>query len=375
LKKNYDIIIIGAGFAGATTAYQLLRQAPLDILILEKEDSYGIHASGRNAALFRQAVPNFQFATFIQETRRFFENSPVEWEGSRLLKKTGSFLLGPPASLGRLQKNLNSLRVESELFRSGEFPEGTPAPLREALAKVRCPALLHTPGDGVVDVHAYLGNLLRASQEGEATLKYGFEVGDIRREGDRWIVSGEEGEWATPVVVNSAGAWAGGLGKAAGLNDQDLIPFRRHLFVSETLPWVSDPWPFVWDIQNEFYFRPESGGLLLCPGDEDPHPPEEPVTDPGALSLLAEKIQNHFSPLEEISVARGWSCLRTKGPEGGMVLGSEPQAPGFFWVAGLGGHGVSASYGIGREASRQIFDYLNEKSFFGERRDSRVKSL
>ena len=133
-----------------------------------------------------------------------------------------------------------------------------------------------------------------------------------------------------------------------------LSPYRRHLFVTEALDWVSADWPIVWDVSHEIYFRPESGGLLLSPCDESLQTPGLPVQDPAALELLADKAIQYLPKLADLPIRNSWCGLRTFAPDRRFVIGWDPQLEGFFWVAGMGGHGVTVSYSVGVLAASLI---------------------
>lgn len=363
---SFDIVLIGAGFAGASTAYHLSRKNRFRILLLEQESSFGVHASGRNAGMLRQAVTAPGVMPLIQETLRVLKDPPGDWANPKIFRQTGSLLVGGEPQVSAFLSALKEVGAKAEVYEFGKFPPSLPDRLREFLKQASYEALLFTPEDGVVDVHALLGNLLQASRSAGVVLRYNSPVTRLEASKDGWLVECGRQKFKTPVVINAAGAWAASLGRLAGLPDSEMKPFRRHLYISEPLPWVDPWWPFLWQIRDEFYFRPESGGLLLCPGDETPHPPGEPTMDPRMLEVLGEKFKNYFPALQALSIQRGWACLRTKRPDGRFQIKEDALRPGYFWVAALGGHGVSSCMGVGREAGRQIFDFLKSREIFGK---------
>ena len=77
--KAYDFIIVGAGFAGAASAYHLTRRGVSNILILEQESIPGFHASGRNAAMMRQCVPDPDLAKLTRAGAEFLRKLPSDW--------------------------------------------------------------------------------------------------------------------------------------------------------------------------------------------------------------------------------------------------------------------------------------------------------
>jgi glycine/D-amino acid oxidase-like deaminating enzyme len=102
--------------------------------------------------------------------------------------------------------------------------------------------------------------------------------------------------------------------------------------------------------------RPESGGYLVSGCDGEVMEACDPAPAAGAAGQLADKLARVAPPLAELGVARVWACLRTFSAtaERRPVIGWDGRVPWLFWVAGLGGHGATASPAIGEEAARGI---------------------
>ena len=112
----------------------------------------------------------------------------------------------------------------------------------------------------------------------------------------------------------------------------------------------------MWDETHGLYFRPESGGLLLSPCDETDYAPGDVASDPAAAGHLAEKLARWMPRLAGVAVRRTWAGLRTLAPDSHFVIGEDPVRRGFFWCAGLGGHGVAASAAAGRLAADAVLE-------------------
>ena len=121
-------------------------------------------------------------------------------------------------------------------------------------------------------------------------------------------------------------------------------------------------WPFVWDVSHDIYFRPEGEGLLLCACDQQELPPGDPPVDETVQELLAEKIQNYIPALSRVSISKGWAGFRTLSADGRFVIGWDPKVKGLFWVAGLGGHGVTTSSAVGTLAAELILGGPDKRS-------------
>ena len=96
-----------------------------------------------------------------------------------------------------------------------------------------------------------------------------------------------------------------------------------------------------------YSLTPEVGGLLLSPCDQVPWPAGPPRRDPAMLELLAEKLAAGCPPLAGLPIKAWWAGLRTLAPDGRFAIGPDPRLQGFFWVAGLGGHGMTGSAAAG----------------------------
>lgn len=351
---NFDIAIIGGGLAGASTAYHLAKNSSASILLLEKEKEFGTHASGRNAGMLRQAVGLPAIAAAVQETLRALLDPPDDWKNKNCFRMTGSLLLGSRASVGRLERVLAEAGGESSRFDAGEFPAELAPGWRRRLEQSGHEALLHSPRDGVVDVPALLENFLHAAQERGIRALAGTQVESLRTADAGWILECGSAAYGARVVVDASGAWAGRLAPRGFGSLPELQPMRRHLMVSEPVGDVGAEEPWIWHVDEEFYFRPEAGGLLLSPGDEDPLPPDGKLANDAAPAWLAEKLAPHFPEFGRLALARVWACLRTKSRDGSFLIEWDPNLPDYFWAAALGGHGVSASVGAGRRAAREI---------------------
>ena len=339
-------MIVGGGFAGAATAWALGRLGVGSGVIVEQESSCGVYASGRNAAMARLAEPDRVVEALAR--RSLDRIRGLEYEELPLMRPVGGLTLAGPHGAASLVAEHDSLRahgVDAELLSAAQ------ARARHAcVAAVEFDTALWCPQEGVVDIHALLGLYLSRAREAGFTVRTGCRAEALLVEGGRVRgVQTSTGEVRADGVIDASGAWAGRLGRPAA--PLPLQPMRRHLFVSAPTTLVDAEAPLVWVEDAGFYFRPESGGLLLSPCDESPAPPGEPPTDPAAAELLAEKIARHAPGLSDLAIARSWACLRTFAPDRRPVIGADPGQPGLFHVSGLGGIGMMCSAAIGELAA------------------------
>ena len=336
-KVETDILIVGAGFAGASTAYHLSQITNQSITILEQEEIPGFHASGRNASLLMQSAEN-------PDIRRMIIASRIAYAaiGNLALSTAGSLMLGTRAELEAIRE---PEVVSSEFCELDQVRKAIPL-----LDGHQFEAALFTPSDAVIDIAALLQHYLAGAQQRGVKLLLKHRVEEVRFDGHFRVRAGNE-EITAEYLINAAGAWAGPVGNLAGAVPLPLTPLKRHLFVLGDITGVRPDWPFVWNLSRNFYFRPESGQLLFSICDEQLCKSLEPTVDRDVIEELAELIWRELPSLEEAVQKRAWSCFRTKTPDGRFVIGWDPVCSNFLWVAGLGGHGMGSSWEVGRLAA------------------------
>jgi D-arginine dehydrogenase len=346
-----DVVVVGAGFAGAATAYQVALRGAKRIVVVEQESRPGLHSSGRNAALGRQVVTDPEVAALAIEGTRFLAAPPAGFPPHEYLRQSGSLILAREAEAAALTAALPALRAQGLVARW--LDHGACEQVVPVIGGGSFEGGVHCPGDGVVDIAALLHAYLRASG---ARLLLGRRLThvDTSRGAVSGVATDHDEHIATTTVVNAAGAWAGAVGSLAGATPMPLRPCRRHIVVTGPLEWVDTGWPYAWDVSRQVYFRPEPPGLLLSPCDEVEAPPGDLTTDDSALALLAEKLEEAFPRLGDLPVQRTWAGHRTLTPDGRFIIGRDPQLKGFVWCAGLGGHGVTTSAAVGRLAAQAV---------------------
>jgi D-arginine dehydrogenase len=358
------VVIVGGGLAGMATAHALACAGVVDVLVLEREATCGYHASGRNAALGRQLTEDDAVTALTMRGAAFLRNPPAGFAETPLWAQTGSVLLVDRAGeLEHLCAQARRWELPHEVVGARELAACWPV-----LEGVPMAGGVRFSTDGVIDVHALLQGFLRGARDRGARVEVGCEVLGIRGADARpaagagtCTVITTRGEIACDCVVIAAGAWAEEVGRKAGGRPVRYAPIKRHLFITEAVPGLEDDQrrsaPFVWHIgEHEFYVRPERTGYLLSGCDEAEVAPCDAVPTPGAREALAEKLAPLAPRLAEIGIARGWACLRTFAPDRRPVIAWDTDAPGLFWVAGLGGHGATGSAAVGKRAAALVLE-------------------
>ena len=335
--EKAEVAIIGGGIAGLSTAFHLARAGQRGLILLDREDQPGTYASGHNAAVARSLTGRPEHSALTAEGRRRLAEAG-------LLAPTGGLLLAAEAGgLDALEAEARSLGVET---RRGP---GCPLPGLRAVEH------LAIPGDGVLDAAGLLRHCAEGARSAGAELRYGCAVTGLERRPSGFRLMTDRGPLDAETLVLAAGAWAGPVGHWAG-SDLAFTPLRRSLVWSGAAHPTREPW--TWWVDRPFYFRPESGGLLLCPCEEVAVPlPErgrQPATDASVLEGLYGSLHELAPDLAEIPITRYWTGIRTFAPDRRFVVGWDPKVAGLFWVAGLGGHGMTSGLAVGALAAERF---------------------
>jgi D-arginine dehydrogenase len=349
---NDRIIIIGSGIAGAATAYFLTRRGAHNIDLVEKDKIAGAQSTGRNAAILRTLIPEPEINRLAHESADFYHNPPDGFCERPLVDSVGVYLAARAEHVPTLDKWCDN-NPDAKLERVHSQPIYDKIPfLAPGLEKAA-----YSASDGILDVHTIFQGFLRGATKAGARLHLNCEFKSLRvHNGEVRGVETSDGFMEASKVVVANGAWASVSGTFSGY-DLPFAPFRRHLLVTEPLKQVDPRWPVIWIVGEEFYFRPESGGLLMSGCDTVKVTPEQgEIVEQVQLERIAAKAAFWLPSLADAKVARAWSGMRTFATDDMFTIGRDPRAQGLYWVAGLGGHGITCAPVVGKIAADCILD-------------------
>lgn len=343
----YDFIVIGAGIAGASAAYELSKSA--NVLLLEREARPGYHTTGRSAAFFTLNYGNQIIRGLTTASRDFLSHPPDGFSEAPLLQLHPTVTIGRADQKASFEKNLAAATAsagEVEPLALSELAALVPV-LRPGYA-----AYAHIERDSfAMDVDLIHGGFLKGFAAHGGALTVGAEATGLARDGGVWKVATSAGSFEAPVVLNAAGAWADEIAKLAGAEPVGLEPRRRTviIFAAPDVPSV-DRMPLVIDTDEEFYFKPEAGKILASPADETPSLPCDAQPEELDVALAADRVQR-ATTFEIRHIEHKWAGLRSFVADRTPVVGADPGADGFIWLAGQGGYGIMTSPAMGRAAA------------------------
>jgi len=348
---NYDIAIIGAGMAGSAAGYALAqsRGSAEGIILIERESQPGYHSTGRSAALYEPALGNATVRAFNTASGALLRSPPNGFAERPLMSRRGELTVADASQRAELDRMLALDGIAGHVIRpisAAETMAMVPI-LRPYLVALAC----HEPDVMDMDVNALHQGFLRgfAAAGGKLVCNAGIER--IERTGQTWRIAAGGETLQARAVVNAAGAWADEIALLAGIAKIGLQPKRR---TAAILPapdgYDIHDWPVFGVAGEPGYFKPESGKLLVSPGDATPVDAQDVQPEELDVAILVDWYETKTTQSVR-RVERRWAGLRTFAPDSAPVLGEDSGASGFWWLAGQGGYGIMMAESLGRSLS------------------------
>jgi D-arginine dehydrogenase len=338
--RSFDVIVIGAGIAGATAAAHLASERR--VVLLEAEEAAGSHTTGRSAATW---IPWFgppDVQTMTAESRAFLLAPPAGFADTPLLRQR---------PLVRFADAAHAAAVRAEAAAAG-LRELTVADLRAWVPAVRPDAaVLAVCGDDAfdIDVDALLQAYLRQVRRAGGVIALRNRADRITRRDGVWDVATSSGAaFSAPVLVNAAGAWGDAVAALAGVAPLGLQPKRRTVVVIDPAPYRVADWPLMHDGSDTWYARPEARTrLLVSLAEETDMAPHDVRPDEIDIAAAIDNMQRALA-IDVRRVEHAWAGLRTFTPDRSFAIGWDAAAEGFFWSVGQGGYGIQTAPAQGR---------------------------
>ena len=335
MNAKTDFLVIGAGIAGLSAAAELAASAK--VVVLEKENQPGIHATGRSAAYFAPAYGNETVRGISITCEKFFRTPPDGFTDVRLLRPRDAMFIGRQDQQSAIDSMLTEVNTLIAL---------------DAAAMVdRVPALdpnyavtgLLDPTGGDLDVDALMQGYARLLKQRGGRVETGVDITQISFHNGLWVLETPQGNYSAPTIINAAGAWADPVAVMAGLSGIGIEPKRRTaVLIDAPSEYDITDWPLTLDVEEAFYFKPDAGQLLISPADETPSPPCDAQPEELDIAIAVDRFST-ATGIEVRRVNHRWAGLRSFAPDKTFVVGMDPRHPGFFWLAGQGGYGVQSA--------------------------------
>lgn len=357
LPSRAEIVVIGGGIIGCSTAYHLAKEHKADVILLERGQltcGSTFHAAGlvgqlRSSASITQLL---KYSVELYDTLEAETGLATGWKrngGLRLASNPERWI-----EIKRQATTAHSFGLEMHLLTPGEARDLWP--LMDSTDLVGAAFL---PTDGQANPSDITQSLAKGARMHGARIFQNITVTGITiQDGRVASVVTDHGTIECEKLINCAGQWAGEIGALAGVT-VPLQSVQHQYIVTEPIPGVTTTLPTLRDPDRLIYFKEEVGGLVMGGYEPNPKSWADRGLPEGFVFSLLDSDWDHFEPLMEQALIRvpalGISGVRTltNGPEsftpdGNFILGEAPEVDNFFVGAGFNAFGIASAGGAGK---------------------------
>ncbi|MET0940404.1 MAG: FAD-dependent oxidoreductase [Mesorhizobium sp.] len=365
LPSHAEIVIIGGGIIGCSTAYHLARDHKADVVLLEQ----GKLTSGSTwhaAGLVGQLRSSASITRVLKYSVELYKGLEQETGLATGWKMTGCLRLATNpdrwTEFRRLATTAKSFGMEMHLISPAEVKAMWPLMNVDDLVGASW-----LPTDGQASPSDITQSLARGARMHGARLHENVRVtGFEMRDGSITAVKTDKGDIACEKVVNCAGQWARQVGAMAGIN-VPLQPVKHQYIVTERIDGLAADAPTIRDPDRRTYFKEEVGGLVMGGYEPNPQPwTTGDVPDDWEFRLFDDDF-DHFEQHMTQAIARIPALERTgvkqmiNGPEsftpdGNFILGVAPECKNMFVGAGFNAFGIASGGGAGWVLAQWVVD-------------------
>jgi len=364
---NPDAVVIGGGIVGVSTAFWLSR-AGLDVVLVEMRDGLSTLTTPASAECFRAQFAEPAMAALAIPSLEMFENFDeiIGLPGYSIsIKQQGYlFLTDDPETVGDLKENVEQQHklgvTDSEFLKRDEvlarFSFVSPAVL----------AATFRQRDGWLSCHETTQGFAKGC---DASFFINTKTTGIQTDKKGiCAVETNRGILQTRIVVNAAGPFAGEIGRMVN-QDLPLEPVRRQKVYITTTVDIPQSAPFTVDVNNNSYWRPEPGGVIVGWVDSDEpvsRPVEKVHTDWEFPAIALDKVKRLTPFFQEVEQSVRQPDMNTSAgfyvytPDDQPLIGSVPEVPGFYVNCGYWA-GVMLSPQAGRRISDLVTGKMDPK--------------
>lgn len=349
LPSSTDVLIVGAGIAGASLAAML---APFrSVMIVEAEELPGYHSTGRSAAFWHESYGGVGVQPLSAASFSMLANPPADFSDHSFLTPRAALTIGrshEATDVDAFVAEFAAKGVAVERYRGTDIARTIPgvrADWSEAAFEPAC---------SDIDVGGLHAAYLRAAKRAGASLAVRAPLQSARRVDGGWEAQIGTASVHASLIVNAAGAWADNVAVSCNVAPLGIQPFRRTVAQVRLAVPVPAALPLVIHVGGDFYFKGESEGRIwLSPHDETACAPCDAAAEELDVALAIDRLQSVVDwPIA--AVERKWAGLRSFAPDRLPVFGADANEPAFIWCAGQGGFGIQTSPAIAALLAAQL---------------------
>lgn len=355
--KTVDILIIGGGVIGCSTAYNLARLGAKNVVLLERR-SLSSGGTAKSCAICRTHYSIEVNLVHAVESLKIFSHFDEVVGGESGFRRTGYLIVGPESHREPMQ----------QVFAAQNVHGIDTATLTPAEANQMHP-LLQFEDVGVIgydSMAGYADPYLTTTSYAKRAKELGVEiftdtaVSHITTQGSYKTIHTTNGDFQTQALILAAGPWTNQVAGMMGLQFPYEVSRHKVITLKIERPYELH-WPIVKDLTtpDKIYFRPEVGGVVLVGTGDHGDPIEDPDTltdyvDREHIGRMDALIANRMPAFNDAQCTAGWTGPYDITPDWNPMIGAVPEQENLYVAVGFSGHGFKMAPTVGESLAQLV---------------------
>lgn len=361
-----ECVIIGAGVVGLSIARALALEGR-DVLIIEKEDAFGLHTSSRNSEVIHAGI------YYPKDSLK----AQLCVEGKQLLYEYCNLRSIPHKRTGKLIVATEDFEIETvKQYIDKASDNGvddliwlSQSEVAELEPEVSSVGAVFSPSTGIIDSHSYMMSLLGDTENAGGLVVYQTSIASIKPQGNKFIVKTtglNAHEIKASVVINAAGLYACDVARTIAELDETSIPqpyyAKAHYYsLSGRNPFTHLVYPVARKASLGVHVTVDMGGAARFGPDLDWIEGIDYSFDESRKQLFYDAIRRYWPSVRRDQLQPGYTGIRPKisgpnEPAADFLIQSyeDHQMKGLINLFGIESPGLTASLAIAELVGRQI---------------------
>jgi sarcosine oxidase, subunit beta len=356
-NTNADIIVIGGGVIGCSTAYNLAKSGGRNILLLERSHLCS-GGTAKSCAIVRTHYSIETNLNHAVESLTIFSNFGDVVGGDAGWQQTGYIILGPEAHrepMLQVFAKQNERGIDTRVLTPEEA-----AGMHPLLNYEDAEVIGYDSQAGYADPYLTTMSYAARAKELGVQIRTSTQVTGLEIESGVKSVYTDSGQYQAPVVILAAGPWTNDLVKTTGLHFPYEISRHKVITLKIDHPYEKS-WPIVKDLTtpDKIYFRPETGGVVLVGTGDHGDPIEDADSlidfiDDEHLERIGALIAHRMPAFADAHYTAGWTGPYDIAADWNPIVGPIPGYEGLYVAVGFSGHGFKLAPTIGEALAQTV---------------------
>ena len=336
--KSAEVVIIGGGISGCSTAYNLAKKGVKNIVVIEK--SYITSGStGRCGAGVRMQWGTEMNCKLAKKSIEFYENANdiLKYDGDVEFKQEGYLLIASTdKEMEQFHENVkiqNKLGIPSKILTLDEAKEIVPYLNTDILTGTS-----YCSKDGFLNPFLTTDAFYKAAKRLGVKFYTYTQVLDIKVEnGKVKSVVTDKGEISTNIVVNAAGGYSKVISDLVN-SELPVYSERHQILVTEPVEAMQGPMVMSFSL-NLYCQQTPHGSFMMGRGDNREQRDLRITSSWQFIDKMAKTITEVLPPIGKLRLIRQWAGLYNMTPDKQPIYGKVNEVEGFYLAVGFSGHG------------------------------------